>query len=66
MPSRVKLLWLILGTIVLALGVYLVGNGRVALFDRDEPHYAECSREMLSGSPEHPGRNLIVPRYLGE
>src|SRR5437868_2396740 len=36
--------WLLLP---LLLGLYLVGNGRVALWDRDEPRYAQCSRQML-------------------
>lgn len=66
MVSRRTLGWSIFGTIVLSLGIYLVGNDRVALFDRDEPRYAECSREMLHGSPEHPGPNWVVPRFLGE
>jgi len=66
MSSRPKLALMIVGTILLAAGVYLVGNHNVALFDRDEPRYAECSREMLQGSPEHPGQDLIVPRFLGE
>ncbi|CAN5439745.1 glycosyltransferase family 39 protein [soil metagenome] len=66
MSSRFKLAVLIAGTVLLAAGVYLIGNHNVALFDRDEPRYAECSREMLKGSPEHPGPNYIVPRFLGE
>ncbi len=33
--------------ILLSLGLYLAGNGRVALWDRDEPRYAQCSRQML-------------------
>src|SRR5689334_5161769 len=66
MSSRSKLAGAIVGTILLAAAVYLVGNHSVALFDRDEPRYAECSREMLKGSPEHPGSNWIVPRFLGE
>jgi len=66
MSSRSKLAGAIVGTILLAAAVYLVGNHSVALFDRDEPRYAECSREMLKGSPEHPGPNWIVPRFLGE
>ncbi len=66
MPSRSKAAWLIAGTIVLSLGVYLIGNNSVALFDRDEPRYAECSREMLMGSPEHPGPDFVVPRFLGD
>jgi 4-amino-4-deoxy-L-arabinose transferase-like glycosyltransferase len=46
--------------------VYLAGNGSASLIDRDEPRYAQCSREMLAGSPEHPGPDWVVPRHLGE
>ncbi len=60
MRSRPKPIALILGTILLSAGVYLVGNDKVALFDRDEPRYAECSREMLQSG------DWIVPRFLGE
>ena len=35
------------GVLVLAAVVYLAGNGRVALWDRDEPRYAQTSRQML-------------------
>ena len=33
----------------LAALLFLAGNDRVALFDRDEPWYAEISREMVTG-----------------
>lgn len=33
--------------IAAAAAVYLVGNGRTSLLDRDEPRYAQCSRQML-------------------
>ena len=33
--------------ILAAAGLYLLGNGRVALWDRDEPRYAMASRWML-------------------
>lgn len=52
--------------LALAAFAYLVGNGSVGLWDRDEPRYAQCSREMLQGSPEHPGADFVVPRFLGE
>ncbi len=45
-PDGGHLVWesvLILG---LALGLNLAGNGRVGLWDRDEPRYATCTREM--------------------
>jgi 4-amino-4-deoxy-L-arabinose transferase-like glycosyltransferase len=35
------------GLILIAATVYLVGNGRTQLFDRDEPRYAQNSRQML-------------------
>jgi 4-amino-4-deoxy-L-arabinose transferase-like glycosyltransferase len=42
-----------------AWAVYLVGDQRVGLWDRDEPWYAECSREMLRSG------DWVVPRFLG-
>jgi 4-amino-4-deoxy-L-arabinose transferase-like glycosyltransferase len=56
--SSFRLRWLVLIPFMAAM--YLVGIDRVPLFDRDEPRYAECSREML-----HSG-DWVVPRYLGE
>jgi 4-amino-4-deoxy-L-arabinose transferase-like glycosyltransferase len=38
--------------------VYLVGNGSVSLWDRDEPRYAETSRQMLQSG------DWVVPHYL--
>lgn len=48
---------------LLALTINLAGNGRIALWDRDEPRYAGCTREMrLSGDYIHPTFNA-EPRY---
>ena len=33
---------------VLALTLNLAGNGRISLWDRDEPRYAGCTREMIA------------------
>ena len=32
--------------VVAALLVYLIGNNTIGLWDRDEPRYAQCSRQM--------------------
>jgi 4-amino-4-deoxy-L-arabinose transferase-like glycosyltransferase len=45
-----------------ASGLYLIGNGRVGLFDRDEPRYAQTSRQMAESDPP----DWIVPRYLDD
>jgi len=51
---------LLFGILLAAACVYLIGNERVQLFDRDEPRYAECAREMLISG------DWVVPRYLGD
>src|SRR4051794_23497186 len=53
---RLKLALIILA----ALGVYLAGNGQVALWDRDEPRYAQTSRQMLQSG------DWVVPRLLDQ
>jgi 4-amino-4-deoxy-L-arabinose transferase-like glycosyltransferase len=48
---------------LMALSLNLVGNGRMSLWDRDEPRYAGATREMrLSGDWVHPTFNA-EPRY---
>ncbi|WP_422931164.1 ArnT family glycosyltransferase [Singulisphaera sp. PoT] len=48
---------------LLALTLNLIGNGRMSLWDRDEPRYAEATREMRqSGDWIHPTFNA-EPRY---
>jgi 4-amino-4-deoxy-L-arabinose transferase-like glycosyltransferase len=44
----------------LALVLYLAGNGHVSLWDRDEPRYAVCVREMRLRN------DWIFPTYNGE
>ena len=44
--------------IALAAALYLLGNGRVSLWDRDEPRYAQTSRQMLESG------EWVVPRFL--
>ena len=46
--------------LVAALGLYLVGNGSVPLLDRDEPRYAQASRQMLQSG------DWVVPRFLDD
>jgi 4-amino-4-deoxy-L-arabinose transferase-like glycosyltransferase len=54
--------------ILAAAALYLLGNGRVSLWDRDEPRYAQCSRQMLfgfAGPGAHPP-GFIVPHFLDD
>src|SRR5690348_5690780 len=56
MPHRPRLLLLLI--IVASGGLYLLGNNSVALWDRDEPRYAQTSRQMLQSG------DWVVPHYL--
>ena len=52
--------WKITLVIVCAAVLYLVGNASVPLWDRDEPRYAQTSRQMLATG------DWVVPRLLDE
>jgi 4-amino-4-deoxy-L-arabinose transferase-like glycosyltransferase len=56
--SRERSYTLIMVTLAAALAVYLAGNGRVGLWDRDEPRYAQASRQMLQSG------DWVTPRFL--
>lgn len=53
-------IWLTILAIVAAAGLYLLANQRVHLWDRDEPRYAQTSRQMLQSG------DWVVPRLLDE
>ena len=62
-PRRGRLLAEGVVIIALTLTLNLAGNGRVGLWDRDEPRYATCTREMRErGDWVHPTFNG-QPRY---
>src|SRR5437773_976368 len=50
----------LIGVILLSSALYLVGNARVSLWDRDEPRYAQASRQMLQSG------DWVVPKLLDE
>ena len=58
--ARKKALRRIAGVMLVAAAVYLVGNGSVALWDRDEPRNAQTSRQMLRSG------NWAVPYLYDE
>src|SRR3954467_5050679 len=47
-------------TILLCGALYLVGNARISLWDRDEPRYAQASRQMLQSG------DWVVPKLLDQ
>ena len=51
---------LLTAVLVLAGLVYSLGNGRMALWDRDEPRFAQAAREMIQR------RDYIVPHFNGD
>lgn len=51
--------WLALIVIACA-AIYLIGNGRVPLWDRDEGWYARCSQQMWQSG------DWVVPRFLDD
>lgn len=52
---------LMLGLLILAAAVlFLIGNASVPLWDRDEPRYAQTSRQMLQSG------DWVVPRLLDQ
>ena len=55
---RLKHRLLLIGFVIISAAVYLIGNGSVALWDRDEPRYAQTSRQMLQSG------DWVVPHYL--
>ena len=48
------------GLVLLALCLNLIGNNQTSLWDRDEPRYAQCAREMRESG------DFIDPSFNGE
>ena len=59
-PARTRFVTRIALILLAAAGLYLAGNASVALWDRDEPRYAQASRQMLESG------NWVVPRLMDE
>jgi 4-amino-4-deoxy-L-arabinose transferase-like glycosyltransferase len=60
MPARRAICCKITIFILAAACLYLLGNGQVSLWDRDEPRYAQTSRQMLQSG------DWVVPHFLDE
>ena len=60
MAERATISRYLILTIVLSCCVYLLGNGAVSLWDRDEPRYAQTSRQMVETG------DWILPMFLDE
>jgi 4-amino-4-deoxy-L-arabinose transferase-like glycosyltransferase len=58
MPRWIAPRWRLASLLAAALLMYLIGDQHTELWDRDEPRYAQCSRQMLQTG------NWIVPMYL--
>ena len=50
----------LLGLLLLSAAVYLLGNGLTPLWDRDEPRYAQASRQMFQSG------DWVMPFFLDE
>ena len=60
MNQRGSIAWWLVLAIAGAFAIYLLGNARIPLLDRDEPRYAQTSRNMLQTG------DWVVPVFLGQ
>jgi len=54
------MVWRFLGILALLSAAYFIGNNTTSLWDRDEPRYAQASRQMLESG------DWVVPMLLDE